>query len=172
MEREDTARDSRPAEQRKSFKRGDARRPPQVAALVVGAAFLLVGVLGFIPGITTGYDGLEFAGHHAGARLFGVFAVSILHNLVHLLFGVVGVLAARKRAASRVFLMVGGGIYLLLWIVGLAIPQSSPGNFLPFNVADNWLHLGLGVGMMALGVFTTALERKAGDYPEPDLQHQ
>ncbi|MFI9456769.1 DUF4383 domain-containing protein [Amycolatopsis sp. NPDC052450] len=151
---------------------GTRRHPPQVAALIVGVAFLAVGVLGFIPGVTTGYEGLEFAGHHSEARLFGVFAVSILHNLVHLLFGVVGVLAARKRAASRVFLMVGGGIYLLLWIIGLVIPQSSPGNFLPFNVADNWLHLGLGLGMIALGLLTTALERKAGDYPEPDIQHQ
>lgn len=143
-----------------------------MAALAVGAIFLLVGVLGFIPGITTGYAELKFAGHHSDARLFGVFAVSILHNLVHLLFGVLGVLAARKPATSRVFLMIGGGVYLLLWLLGLVIPEDSPGNFIPLNGADDWLHLALGLGMIALGLITTALERKHGDYPEPDLQHQ
>ncbi|HXD28954.1 MAG TPA: DUF4383 domain-containing protein, partial [Arthrobacter sp.] len=58
----------------------------QLAALV-WAAFLLVGVLGFIPGITTNVRELTFAGHQSGAMLLGLFQVSILHNIVHLLFG-------------------------------------------------------------------------------------
>ena len=49
--------------------------------------FLLVGILGFIPGITTGYDDLSFAGHHSEAELLGIFQVSVLHNLVHVAFG-------------------------------------------------------------------------------------
>ena len=66
------------------------RHPVQLAAMVVAAVFLLVGVLGFIPGATTEYDGMTFAGHESTAMLLGVFHVSILHNIVHLLFGVVG----------------------------------------------------------------------------------
>ena len=62
----------------------------QGAAVLVGAAFLVFGVLGFIPGVTTHYDQLQWAGHHSGAKLFGVFAVSGLHNVVHLVFGVLG----------------------------------------------------------------------------------
>ena len=49
--------------------------------------FLLIGVAGFIPGITSNYDQLQFAGHQSGALLLGVFQVSVLHNIVHLLFG-------------------------------------------------------------------------------------
>jgi hypothetical protein len=61
-----------------------------------GAVFLAVGVLGFVPGITTHYDQLTFAGHHSDAALLGIFNVSVLHNLVHLAFGVAGIALARK----------------------------------------------------------------------------
>src|SRR5215204_2223048 len=67
----------------------------QLAALTVGIVFLVVGIAGFIPGITTNYDEMEFAGHESMAELFGVFKVSILHNIVHILFGVAGIAAAR-----------------------------------------------------------------------------
>ncbi|WP_433261814.1 DUF4383 domain-containing protein [Actinosynnema sp. CS-041913] len=136
------------------------RRPVQAAALLVGVVFLLAGVLGFIPGATTG--DLSFAGPHTHALLFGLFAVSVLHNLVHLLFGVLGVVASAWRGASRFFLVVGGGIYLLLWVYGSYIREGGP---LPVNVADNWLHLGLGATMILLGVATTAVERSRGQYP-------
>ncbi|WP_067860154.1 DUF4383 domain-containing protein [Nocardia shimofusensis] len=126
--------------------------PVRIAALVVGVVFLLVGILGFIPGITTNYDTLEWAGHHSEAKLLGVFEVSILHNLVHLAFGVAGVLAARAARAAAGYLVVGGIIYLALWLYGLVIDQDSSANFVPVNTADNWLHFVLGLGMVALGV--------------------
>jgi hypothetical protein len=52
---------------------GAAATNVQKAAVVVGAAFLLVGVLGFIPGVTTNYSSMEFAGHHSDAKLLGLF---------------------------------------------------------------------------------------------------
>jgi hypothetical protein len=129
-----------------------ARRPVQVAALVVSAVFVVVGVLGFVPGVTTNYDQLAAAGHHSGALLLGVFAVSVLHNLVHLAFGVVGFLLARSAVGARNFLIWGGVVYAVLWLYGLLIDHGSEANFVPVNTADNWLHLGLAVGMIALGV--------------------
>jgi hypothetical protein len=128
------------------------RSPVQLAALVVGLVFLLVGVLGFIPGVTTSYTEMTFAGHESGAMLLGVFQVSILHNIVHLLFGVAGVLLARTWTGARNFLIGGGAIYLLLWIYGMLIGQDTAANFVPVNTADNWLHLLLGLGMVALGL--------------------
>ncbi|KUI40781.1 hypothetical protein AU198_15595 [Mycobacterium sp. GA-1199] len=138
--------------------------PVQKAALAVGAVFLLVGILGFIPGITTNYDTMTFAGHHSGAMLLGIFNVSILHNLVHLLFGVAGVLMARTFDAARIYLIGGGVIYLLLFLYGLVIDHDSAANFVPLNTADNWLHLILGVGMIALGVL---LSRRVIDANTP-----
>jgi len=126
--------------------------PIQAAAALVGATFLLVGVLGFIPGITTDYDSLEAAGHESHAKLLGLFQVSVLHNVVHLLFGVVGLALARKASTARLFLVGGGATYLVLWLYGLVVDQASQANFVPLNTADDWLHFVLGVGMIALGV--------------------
>jgi len=63
--------------------------------------FLLVGILGIIPGITTNHDSLGAAGHESGALLLGVFQVSVFHNIVHLLFGMAGLLVARTRTRPR-----------------------------------------------------------------------
>ena len=88
----------------------------------------------------------------AEAALLGVFQVSVLHNVVHLLFGVAGLLMSRTRESARLYLVGGGAIYLLLWIYGLLIDHDGPANFVPVNEADNWLHLVLGLGMVALGL--------------------
>lgn len=125
----------------------------QLAARVVGITFLAVGIAGFIPGVTTNlYDGLEFAGHEGNAELFGIFEVSVLHNLVHLGFGLAGLALAATLERAKTFLVGGGIIYLGLWIYGLAIDYNSDANFVPLNEADNWLHFALGVGMLALGL--------------------
>lgn len=124
----------------------------QTASQAVGAVFLLVGILGFIPGITSNYDSLGFAGHGSVALLLGIFQVSVLHNIVHLLFGVAGLLMARTHSQARTFLLYGGVIYLVLWVYGLLVGHDTPANFVPVNNADNWLHLILGAGMIALAV--------------------
>jgi hypothetical protein len=122
-------------------------------AMAVGAVFLLVGILGFIPGVTANYGDLQFMGHKSGAKLLGLFEVSILHNIVHLLFGVAGIAAGRASAsAARSFLVGGGVIYLVLWVYGLVVDMGSKANFVPLNNADNWLHLILGLGMIGLGL--------------------
>ncbi|WP_431952778.1 DUF4383 domain-containing protein [Nocardia lijiangensis] len=126
--------------------------PVRIAAFAVGAVFLLIGVLGFIPGITTDYDSLDWAGHHSEAKLFGIFQVSILHNLVHFAFGFAGVLASRAAKPSAIFLVGGGVIYLVLWLYGLVIDQASTANFVPVNTADNWLHFAIGLAMIVLGL--------------------
>ena len=128
----------------------------QAAAALVGVAFLLVGVLGFIPGITTDRGSMEAAGHESHALLLGLFQVSVLHNVVHLLFGVAGMALARTPASARAFLVGGGAVYLLLFLYGLVVDKDSQANFVPLNTADDWLHLGLGVGMVALGLALTS----------------
>jgi hypothetical protein len=132
----------------------------RTAAAVVGAVFLLVGVLGFVPGITSGYSDLTFAGHTSDAKLLGVFQVSILHNLVHVLFGLAGLALSRGRDTARSYLVGGGAIYLVLWLYGLVVSQDSSANFVPVNTADDWLHFVLGAGMIGLGL---VLSRRPAD---------
>lgn len=127
-------------------------KPLQAAAAIVAVVFLVVGVAGFIPGLTSNVDQLEFAGHESGAELLGLFQVSVLHNVVHLLFGVVGLALARTWAGARVFLIGGGIVYLVLFVYGSLIDHHSDANFVGLNSADNLLHLALGVAMVGVGV--------------------
>jgi hypothetical protein len=138
------------------------RSPAQLLTLLIGATFILVGILGFIPGITSHlYGGLDFAGHNSKAELFHVFQVSWLHNIVHIAFGLVGLAFARSAATARLYLIGGGIVYLLLWFYGLLIDQAGGANFVPFNTADNRLHFALGTGMIVLGFATTQAPRVA-----------
>jgi hypothetical protein len=139
----------------------------QKSALAVGAVFLLVGIMGFIPGITTNYDTMTFASHHSGALLLGVFNVSILHNLVHLAFGVAGLVLARTFGGARAYLIGGGAVYLVLFVYGLLIDRHSAANFVPVNNADNWLHLVLAIGMIGLGVLLSRRDATAGTAGRP-----
>ena len=135
---------------------GTTRRTPvQTVALVFGVVFLLVGVLGFIPGITQGAEEIAFAGPGSMAMLLGVFHVSVLHNIVHLLLGVAGIALSRRIDSAFMYLVGGGAIYLVLWLYGLVVGDNSAANFVPVNTADDWLHLFLGLGMIALGLLTT-----------------
>ena len=126
------------------------RATVQTAAMLVGAVFLAVGILGFIPGITTDYGDLAFAGDGSDAKLLGIFEVSILHNIVHLLFGIAGLALARTIDGARTYLIGGGVIYLALWLLGLV----GGADWIPSNTADNWLHFVLGVGMIGVGYVT------------------
>jgi hypothetical protein len=138
-----------------SASRSDGGRSPiRTAATLVALTFIAVGILGFIPGITSNYDELELAGHESHAKLLGIFEVSVLHNAVHLLFGIVGLALARTFNGARSYLIGGGVVYLVLWLYGLLIDVQPGANsdFVPFNEADNWLHLALGLAMIGLGV--------------------
>jgi len=135
---------------------GGGRTPAQLLATLLGAAFILVGILGFIPGITSHlYGGLDFAGHNSEAKLFHVFQVSWLHNIVHIAFGLAGLALARTSETARLYLIGGGVVYLVLWLYGLIVDRHGGANFVPFNTADNWLHFVLGVSLIVLGFATT-----------------
>jgi uncharacterized protein DUF4383 len=106
----------------------------RVVASVLGASFLAVGILGFVLNPT-------------GGELLGIFAVNVLHNLVHLLFGIFGITAAYV-GWSRTYLQGVGVIYLLLTVLGF-VPGLYFGEDLllglvHINLADNFLHLVLG----------------------------
>jgi hypothetical protein len=120
----------------------------QKAALFTGVMFLAVGILGFIPGITTNYGDMSFAGHESEAELLGIFQVSILHNLVHVAFGIAGIALARSDRKSYGYLLYGGISYFMLFLYGIVTGNHSSANFVPVNGADDALHLFLSVAMV------------------------
>lgn len=137
---------------------------PRTIALVIAVVFLLVGIAGFIPGLTTHYGDLKIAGHTSDAKLLGIFEVSILHNVVHLLFGVVGIALARAGRPAE-YLIGGGIVYFVVWLYGILVGQESSANFVPLNTADNWLHFLLAVAMIVLGLWARRWARGPGETP-------
>jgi len=125
---------------------------PESLAGLFGMAFVVVGVAGFVPGVVDHYEQLGWWRNGSGAQLLGVFQVSILHNLVHIGFGTLGLLMARTTATARVYLSGGGAAYLALGVYGLLIDRAGDANVVPVDRADDWLHLGLGVGMIYAGL--------------------
>jgi 4-hydroxybenzoate polyprenyltransferase len=102
--------------------------------------------------VTDDFAELRAAGHRSAAQLFGVFDVSILLNLIHIVLGIAGLWLARTWAGARIYLIGGGAICLALWIYGLAVGRDSSANFIPVDSADNWLHFAVGLAMLAAGI--------------------
>jgi hypothetical protein len=122
----------------------------QKLALLFGVTFIVVAIAGFIPGLTTNlYDGLEFAGDNGNAELLGLFEVSILHNIVHALFGI-GILMAATHRGALTYLLYSGIAYVVLFVMGIV----DLGDWVPINGGDNALH-GL-LGLAFLGSWAAA----------------
>src|SRR5690349_16653318 len=92
--------------------------------LIFGIVFLIVGAGGFIPGLNM----MDHSGHAADADVtlrsffgyeLGLFPVNVLHNIVHLLFGVWGLLAYKSLAGSKSYAKGVAIIYAVLTVAGL-----------------------------------------------------
>lgn len=127
------------------------RAPIQKAAMLFGLVFLVIGIGGLIPGITTNYGRLtEFGG--VGATELGIFGVNLFEVVIHLLYGVAGFAMAKTLSAARTYFLGGGALYMVVWVYGLLIELSGPANILGVNAASNWLHFTLGVVMIGVGL--------------------
>lgn len=120
--------------------------PNQLFGYAFGAVYVLVGLVGFAVTPAVGLAATQ------GKNLI-IFGVNPLHNLVHILVGILLFGAAAAGASSsRAINLTVGTIYLLLGIVGFfAINHSY--NILALNVPDNFLHLATAVGALGVGLF-------------------
>jgi len=127
-------------------------------ALILGLFFVAAGVAGFIPFFAHPEAGgalIDTIGNSARAQaqanapmmlgtghdmLFGLFPVNSLHNGVHLLFGLWGLIAARKPGAALLYARLVAILYVLLALAGL-LPATQTGfGLLPLYAKDVWLH--------------------------------
>lgn len=109
-------------------------------AAIFGIVFLLAGAAGFVPGLspTHAHPGVSVT---ASSRLaLGLFPVNILHNLVHLAFGLWGVLAARHIPAAFGYAKGVAIIYAVLTVMGLIALTATTLGLVPLYGNDIWLH--------------------------------
>jgi hypothetical protein len=121
------------------------RTTTQKVAMVFGVMFLLFGVLGLL--LPDGM-GMESDPHHA-PHLLGLFPVNLPHNLVHLAFGVWGLLASRRHDAARGYCRVGAIIYAVLVVLAFIDPTTF--GLVPIGGNDIWLHAVLAAGLGYFG---------------------
>jgi uncharacterized protein DUF4383 len=112
-------------------------------AMIFGVVFILVGLLGFA------YPGGMSMGVTSPGMILGLFPVNLLHNLVHILFGIWGIMAARAYASAQTFCKLGGFIYLCLALLGLVVPTTF--GLIPIGGNDVFLHTVLGVLLVWVG---------------------
>ena len=116
--------------------------------MLFGIVFLAVGILGFVPGVTTtGADGMPM--------LLNIFMVNTAHSAVHIASGVVFLLASMSGAgAARLWFQIFGLIYAVVAVLGFMTPNGLLLGLISNNPADTWLHVVLAVAMLAIGFGT------------------
>src|SRR5688500_9873483 len=117
----------------------------QRVAQIFGIVFILVAIYGFTQ---TGMGNMESDPARA-PQLGGMFPVNVLHNVVHLLLGVWGLVASRTFSGARSYARIAGVLYLLLAGVGYFSPNGF--GFVPLGGNDIWLHAVLGFVLAAVG---------------------
>jgi hypothetical protein len=117
----------------------------QRVAQIFGVVFILVGIIGFT---ATGMGNME-ADPARAPSLVGMFPVNVLHNIVHLLLGIWGLVAARSFSGARSYARIAGVLYLLLAVAGYVSPNGF--GLVPLGGNDIWLHAVLGFVLAAVG---------------------
>lgn len=117
--------------------------PIRYFALIYGIVFLVVGIAGFVPGLMTPLDPTDpmVTVNGSTGRLFGLFPVNSLHNLVHIVFGVWGLVAYRTLGASITYARAVAVVYAILVILGLIPGAHTLFGLVPLYGHDVWLHL-------------------------------
>jgi len=127
-------------------------------ALAFGIVFLLAGISGFIPGmlhpVPAGAPPLTVDMGYG--LVMGLLPVNVLHNLVHILFGILGVVAFAGVVAPRVYAQIVAVSYGLLVVLGLLPATQTVFGLIPIYGNDVWLHLVLGAIAAYFGFMTPA----------------
>jgi hypothetical protein len=118
------------------------------AAVLFGIVFILIGILGFVPGVTD---------HE---MLLGIFHVNAAHNVVHLLSGAAALFAGlTSTGAARIYFRVFGVIYGLVAVMGFLMGDGMLLGMISNNTADTWLHVGIAAVSLLLGFMPASPER-------------
>ena len=109
-------------------------------AVIFGVVFVAVGVLGWVPAV------------NPGGKLLGLFDVNAAHNLVHLVTGIIAILAGMSSdKASKLFFQVFGVIYALVAVLGFYSGDQPLLGIVSNNSADCVLHVVIAVVALYLG---------------------
>ena len=118
-------------------------------AVLFGVVFLLIGILGFVPGATK------------DEMLLGIFHVNAAHNVVHLLSGAVALFCGMTSVgASRNYFRIFGLVYALVAVLGFLNPGDTMLlGLISNNQATTWLHVVIAAVSLLLGFMPASADR-------------
>lgn len=119
----------------------------RILAILFGIGFIFAGVAGFLPSFSP--NGL----------LLGWFQIDPMHNIVHLVSGIIAIMAATSYSYSRLYFQIFGVIYGLVTIAGFVMRGDLGFMMMHMNLADNFLHLGITIVALFLGFGTKKVSR-------------
>ena len=112
-------------------------------ALVWGIVFLMLTATGVIPGLWhpagAGHPEMQVDSMYGDA--LGLFPVNLLHNLVHLLFGIWGIIAYRDWDKAKTYARVVAVVYAMFLVMGLVPGLDTTFGLVPLFGNDVWLHV-------------------------------
>jgi len=128
-------------------------------ALIYGILFLAAGTAGFVPGTVHPMPpgSPPMAVDQGYGMILGILPVNVLHNAVHLLFGVMGLLAFAGWMAPRLYAQVVAVAYGALVLLGLFPTTFTTFGLIPIFGNDVWLHLILAIPAAYFGFATTSM---------------
>ena len=115
----------------------------RIIAVIFGIAFIFAGVAGFIPAFAL--DGY----------LFGLFEINTMHNIIHIVSGVVAIMCATSFKSTKLYFQIFGAVYLLVAILGFVRGDLI---IMHVNMPDNFLHLAIGAIALYLGFRASSIE--------------
>jgi len=121
----------------------------RTAALLFAIVFAVVGILGFMPSPPPP-DAPPLTMDHGHGMALGIFPVNTLHNIVHVLFAILG-LAAWGSGRARWYFQMLAVSYALLAVMGLSAATNTTFGFIPIWGADVYLHAAVAVGAFYFG---------------------
>lgn len=125
------------------------------AALAFGIVFLLAGLAGFVASPPPA-DAPPLTVEHGHGLALGLLPVNTIHNIVHLLFGVLGILAWRGAGSARGYFRVVAIAYTVLAVLGLISATKTTFGFVPIWGNDVYFHAMLAVGAIYFGAIAPA----------------
>jgi hypothetical protein len=128
-------------------------------SLGLGIIFLLIGIAGFVPGLLqTPEPAADVAVTESFGRLFGLFPVNVLHNIVHIIFGIWGIAAYRSYSGARGYSRAVAIIYAVLTVMGIIPGLNTTFGLIPLYGHDIWLHALIAVAAAYFGFVATDRE--------------
>jgi hypothetical protein len=121
--------------------------------MVWGILFLIIAASGLVPGMLQPPHPMDpnMTMDTMYGRALGIFPVNVLHDLVHVAFGIWGLLASRSFDAAKVYAKSTAVIYTVFVVMGLVPGLDTTFGLVPLFSHDVWLHIILAAGAAYFG---------------------